>query len=378
MHPHLSVCMMVKDEEFGILISLNSVKTIVNSIVVLDTGSVDNTIGIVREWCIKNRKPFYLKTSPFLDFSTSRNILLDFADTAVPDCDYQLLLDAQDVLCGIDAFSNLLHTFRYKQDINAFMIRQCWISTNGRNEYYNVRLIRPRCGWRYKYPVHELIENTNGKRSIINIYNPNIIIQQDRTRSGATSEKRYIRDKTLLLQAYQNNPKDGRTVFYLAQTFLCLQDIQHAYIYFMLRPSLGGFYEEIFHAYLRAGECAERLNKSCIYLYMKAFCCFNMNRAEPLVNIATYYQKRKHWKLAYTFAKFACTLEYPETHLLFVNTKIYSYTRWHIMGVVSYYCGTEDSYSKDGLVGAQKALQAGYNKEIDAKNITFYRNRLSI
>ncbi|HBJ81948.1 glycosyltransferase, partial [Pseudothermotoga sp.] len=49
----LSVAMIVKDEESNIRRALDSVKDIADEIVVVDTGSVDNTPDIVRKYTDK-------------------------------------------------------------------------------------------------------------------------------------------------------------------------------------------------------------------------------------------------------------------------------------------------------------------------------------
>ena len=96
-----------------------------------------------------------------------------------------------------------------------------------------------------------------------------------------------------------------------------------------------------------------------------------MNRAEPLIKIASHYQEQKQWRLAHMFIKEACILEYPSNHTLFIDPHAYNYQRWHIMGVVSYYCDG-DEYIKDGITGASMAIKNGTNVELDKSNLNFY------
>jgi hypothetical protein len=71
----LVLSFMCKNEEKVILNMLNSVKNIVDNIVALDTGSNDNTINIIKNFCIINQIPFEIYHHVFDNFCNSRNLL---------------------------------------------------------------------------------------------------------------------------------------------------------------------------------------------------------------------------------------------------------------------------------------------------------------
>lgn len=82
----LSVAMIVKDEEHNIRRALDSIKDVVDEIVVVDTGSTDRTPQIVREYTDK------LYFHPWKnDFSEARNNSLKY-----PTCEWVLILDADE------------------------------------------------------------------------------------------------------------------------------------------------------------------------------------------------------------------------------------------------------------------------------------------
>src|SRR6476661_959323 len=76
----LAAVLMVKDEEARILETLESVIGVVNAIIVLDTGSTDKTKEKIFDFCKEKKVPLYLAEEPFVDFSSSRNTLLDYAE----------------------------------------------------------------------------------------------------------------------------------------------------------------------------------------------------------------------------------------------------------------------------------------------------------
>ena len=62
---HIALLIMCKDEEKRIEVTLESVKDTVKSIVCYDTGSTDNTISILKNFCEKNNIVLRLKEGSF-------------------------------------------------------------------------------------------------------------------------------------------------------------------------------------------------------------------------------------------------------------------------------------------------------------------------
>lgn len=370
--PHIALLMMLKNEEKRLSVSLESVIGIVKSLVIYDTGSTDNTIQILKDFSSENNIELRLKQGDFVDFSVSRNASLDFADS-FNDIDFLLLLDCNDELQGGENLLKLatehLHT-----DFNAFLLCQHWWSGKY-DKYFNTRFLRSKSEWRYKGSVHEYLENINKERNESVFRMPdNIILYQDRIKDDDKTSNRFSRDKILLLKDYKKNPTQPRTLFYLAQTCSCLKQLEEAFYYYKLRTELEGFQEEKFHAYLRTGNLSEQLNHNwydTLSYYMKAV--EHSNRVEPLIRIADHYNKEKKWIIAFHFCKWACSLEYPKDSILFVDKYDYEYTRWHLLGIVAYYCGKYE----EGKNACLKAIEKGLNTELDKSNLKFYTDKLN-
>lgn len=363
---HLTLLMMVKNESKRIHVSLESVLGIVDSVTIFDTGSEDNTIEICKSFCEKHNLPLNLKQGEFVDFSTSRNISLDFADS-FEEIDYILLLDCNDELKNAENFKESLNTLYEKPEFTAFYLSQEWKSGTV-DKYWNTRLVKAREGWRYKGSVHEYMQNENKNLAICKIKGP--ILFQDRTLDDNKSFERFKRDKILLRKDYEKDPKNTRTIFYLAQTLSCLGEHQEAFDLYLERGKYKNFKEEQFQAIFRAAKIADKNLKldweKTLSLYLQSYEI--LERAEPLVNIAEHYRLDRQWRLSFTFARAACELVYPENTILFVDKKVYDYDRWHILGIVSFYC---NRYI-EGRVGCEKAIEMGYNKQLDESNLEFY------
>ena len=373
--PHIALLMMVKNEQKRLLVSLNSVLGNVDSIILYDTGSEDNTIEIASTFCQENNIPFRLKQGEFVDFSTSRNVSLEFADT-FEDIDFILLMDTNDELRG-GAEMRKFCTEQMNTPNTGYLLCQEWWSGQY-VKYYNIRLLKARQGWKYFGKVHEWLKNTrfeNDEECDVSgdtkIRAPDtFVLYQDRTADDDKSWNRFERDKILLLKEHEENPSDPRTVFYLAQTFSCLKESKEALHYYALRTEMLGFWEERFQAYLRCGELSEDISEpweTSFIWYMKAF--EHTQRVEPLIKIIEHY-KDKNWLLCFTFADLACKLTYPEHCVLFVDKQSYEYKRWHLLGIAGWYTG----FLNEGKIGCQKAIECA-NLEIDINNLKFYQEK---
>lgn len=106
----ISLCMIVKNESQNLHRCLQSVQGFVNEIIVVDTGSEDNTVEIARnygakvyffEWC----NDFASARNYSLSFATSDWILILDADEKLVVNDRELILNTLDLFSQIDGFT---------------------------------------------------------------------------------------------------------------------------------------------------------------------------------------------------------------------------------------------------------------------------------
>lgn len=376
---NLGLAMMVKNEHLRISVTFDSVKDYVSTMYIFDTGSTDGTQEIMKKYCEQYDITLHLKEGNFVNFQESRNVLLDLVDEHSTQDDYVILLDCNDEMQNMDNLVTFIT--EYKGPCSGFYLTQRWWTGHSLDSYYNVRMIRPHFGWRYKNPVHEyimtpLIEVDKKPHHEV-VYNKveNVFVFQDRTKDDDKSYKRFTRDKELLYAEHLKNPTESRTLFYLAQTCGCLGQHDEAYKYYLKRIKAGGFYEEIYHSYFRLGDAAESLGhnwEESFMWYMKAY--QHSQRAEPLYKIAKHYQeynmhgeKKPEWHTCFMYASMACQLTYPTEQILFIDKNIYSYARWHVLGISAYYAG---KYT-EGKEACLKAIEAK-NQDIDKFNLKHY------
>lgn len=375
--PNLVLAIMCKNEEKRITASFDSVKEYIDKFFIFDTGSTDNTINVINNYCETNKIKLFLKQGTFVDFSTSRNELLQFVDDNLTEQHYVLLLDTNDEMKEMDNLKQFIET--YKGPCSGFHLRQRWWTGTSLDTYLNIRMIKSHKNWRYKCVVHEYITcpeigDNQGDENIIYKLE-NVIVYQDRTVDDDKSFKRFFRDKDLLYKEYQKDNKDSRTLFYLAQTASCLGNHEEAYMYYLLRIKEIGFCEEVYQSYYRLGEISAQLGhewEESMMWYIKAF--QHSQRVEPLISIIQYYiknninnEKEPEWHTAYMFASMACKLVWPQNQILFINKKHYTYTRWHLMSKIAKHVGRYDEGKRASIVAVEAE-----NKDDDKDNLKFY------
>ena len=113
------------------------------------------------------------------------------------------------------------------------------------------------------------------------------------------------------------------------------------------------------------------------------------DRAEPLYRIAIHYMWINEYQLCYKYAKKAESISYPHTHLLFVDSSVYSFGVKDIISVAAYHIGKyHESYSiakqlLDNTLVPEKQLERVKNNlrlaqikitELDKKLCCIYAN----
>jgi glycosyltransferase involved in cell wall biosynthesis len=132
----VAACLIVKNESRVIRRCLDSVRGLVDAVVVVDTGSTDDTVAVLRG--LDFPVPIHLGQRPWVDFAHNRNELLR---TAAPLADYLLLLDADQTAEG--TLPPLTE--------DAYLLRVRLPNA----EYPAIRLVRAALPWRYEGVVHE-------------------------------------------------------------------------------------------------------------------------------------------------------------------------------------------------------------------------------
>lgn len=298
--------MIVKNEAENIERALKSVAPYIDFFSILDTGSEDDTIGVIEEVMGRYKIDGQVHLGDFRDFSQARNDALRYARQQTQE-GYLLLMDADMELVVTDTN----WTKRLKADV--YMVEQ---ETTEGFRYSNYRLLKADNSALYVGATHEFLDVKGGSRGEI----PGIRFIDHA--SGSNRAHKYERDLALLMQAFATDPSDTRTAFYLAQTHRDSGNLEAARNTYRLRSMMGGWEEEAWYALFQIATCTERLGEDPVDAYLRAWNA-RPTRAEPIHELARYYRERGQATTSAMFAELASGI--PVTSdILFVDRKAYS------------------------------------------------------
>lgn len=364
----LVVVIMIKNEATVIEKTLQPfVDAGVTRYMILDTGSTDGTVEVVQNFFMQHDlDQAYIKQEQFVDFATSRNVALDWAEKHFQDENLFFMIDAEWYVYGVKTLLN----FCRNQDTGMWDVGAVLIKAN-MIDFYTPRLIRAHRGVRFVGVVHEVPNVFSREKMSEDIY----IVYAPESAGDAKSRNRWLRDKQLLLHEVEKNHQDSRALFYLAQTCYCLGELQEAAYWYEQRCQVQGWGEENFIARYYLARVYEAMNDwdKAFSMYLQAY-NMRLTRIEPLVRIARYYWRQKQYAVSYLFAYAACKREYPKEDVLFVDREIYQYERYNSLALAAWYIGEFEQ----GLFAVERALQAHPEYAHLHNNLSLYKAKLSL
>ncbi|WP_399208258.1 glycosyltransferase [Streptomyces sp. SLBN-118] len=230
MKPSVCLCMIVKNEANVIERCLASVRDLVDTWVISDTGSTDGTQKLIRT--ALDGIPGELHEEPWVDFGHNRSQNIRHA---LGKADYLLLLDAD-------------HVVRQKGRLPRLTADSYMLRHEGALEYRIKRLVRGDIPWRYEGVTHEYLTAD----SEVTQQNLDALVIEDYADGGSRHDK-FERDARLLSAELERDPANTRTVFYLAQTMRDMGETAEAITLYERRAEMGGWGEEVYYSLLQSG-----------------------------------------------------------------------------------------------------------------------------
>lgn len=302
----LCLNMIVRNEADKIVRCLRSVYPYISSWVICDTGSTDDTVAAIEGFFRARGIPGRIVTCEFDNFSQARNVALASArELALNNPDYFLLCDAdmELVVENPAAFDNLTG--------RAYLMTQ----KAGGLAYHNVRLLKADDTAWYVGPTHEYIDATYSGL----LEGAHFVDHAD----GSNRSDKYTRDVRLLVDDLLRDPKNGRSWFYLAQSYRELGRWPEALCCYQRRVEVGGWDEEVWNAQFNIAHCHKNMGNEAEFI-RNLLLAYNMRprRAEPLFDLAHHFRDLGWNAPAALFAEVGMAIPYPNDSL-FVNEWVY-------------------------------------------------------
>lgn len=359
-----TVClnMIVKDESKVITRCLESALPIIDTWVIVDTGSTDNTQNIIRDYMKEKGVPGILYERPWKNFAFNRNEAISLAKDKA---DFLLFIDADEIFVYEPNFKlPALNKDFYYLTINLDRIVK----------YDRIQMVNTKSDWKYVGALHEVLDipPNNFGAHLDDMY-----IFSSHEGSRSEDPLKFHKDVKVLEEALAEEPDNARTVFYLAQSYAAAGDPQRSIDMYQKRVSMGGWDQEVYISLLRIARLKEGIKapkSEVIDAYQQAF--KYRQRAEPLYYLSTYYRVHDDFERAYKVAELGTKLPLSKD-VLFVEYWIYEYGLPLELSVSAYWLGRyKESKEISEKILTQKDLPESIRQLVE-RNLAFSNEKLN-
>ncbi len=300
-HREKTIClvMLVKDESAIIERCLASVHDVIDTWLIMDTGSTDDTTGKAQQ--LLSSKPGEWLSQPWRDFSTNRNKLLELSRNRA---DYTLWLDADETLIlHTDAPWNGLTEPVYGIELQT-----------PQGSFMPPRLLRRDAKVRFAGAIAETLV---GIDQIPPLNNVSIHHHEDGVlwRDAARNKRDILHLETALL----DNPTDPELTLALAERHASRGELTTALHYYRKRAELGGDEAQTWYALYQAARMLDDRGSATALVteaYLNAY-DFRPTKAEPLVRIARRCLQSGNYETAAEIAWAAVTTPFEDRAYFF-------------------------------------------------------------
>lgn len=276
----ISLCMIVKNEELVLGRCLNSIKDLVDEIIIVDTGSTDKTKEIAK---IYTNNIYDFKW--INDFSAARNFSFSKATK-----DYIMWLDADDVLLDEDKtkFYRLKESLDDKIDMVMMRYNVSFDKNNNPSFSYNrERLVKRGMGYVWSGQVHEAIAHYG------NIIYCDVAISHKKIKDSPIDRNLKIYESMIT----HGKKLDPREEFYYARELMYNNKLDEAiYKFNQFIDYSDGWIENKISACKDLAQCYFQQNKAIngLNALFRSF-QFDEPRAEICCDIAYYFFDKEEY-----------------------------------------------------------------------------------
>jgi glycosyltransferase involved in cell wall biosynthesis len=314
--------MIVKNEEEVLARCLNSVKDIVDEIIITDTGSTDKTKEIAAEFTNKIYDFEWVE-----DFSKARNFSFSKAT-----CDYQMWLDADDIID--EKNKQLLLDLKNNMTADIYMLKY---DVGFGMTYFRERLMKRTKNYQWLAPIHECISPVG------NVVRLDIAIKH--AKKGKTEPGRNLRIFEKMVS--ENYPFSMREKYYYARELMWNNRVDEAIVLFeevikspmSYRPNVINGIEDIAECYKSKGEVVKAV-EWLLYSFI-----VTQPRAEICCAIGDVFFGQKNYAGAIYWYKSAFNCKLAEDSSEFAKPDCYGFYP-SLQLVLSYWAINEYELSK--------------------------------
>lgn len=328
--PFLGLCMIVKNESHIIGELLNCIYPFIDTYVISDTGSTDNTKEIIKSFFDSKNIPGYIYDDKWEDFGTNRTIAFRHC---IGKMTYAWVMDADDLI-EIPKNSNIKTKFDLQQLLRRDYADYYTFDVISGVTYQRPHIFKVPHKWRYVGVLHEYSDSDIPNKTSSKINGINIISRRLGARNKVSIKEKYLKDVNTLLKGLEKEPNNTRYMFYLAQSYRDAGDFEKSNEWYLKRSKAGGWEEEAWYALYQVGANYNKMGKieEAKKTLLKAF-EMRPKRSEPLHLLSLIYNNQKEYKLATEYANKGRLIPKPNDDILFIEDDVYKYRFNYILAM---------------------------------------------
>ena len=255
----ITLVMIVKNENPGVLTCLESVWQYVARYDICDTGSTDGTQAVIKKFFDEKGIPGEVYQHDWVGFSVNRTLAFQVAEGKAK---WMFVIDADDRL-----LTPLKIPKKTKADWISVTINENTASQQRKH------IFRSGLQWGYEGIVHEYPYSVpKESERLMDLTLKEIVIEGTRTGFRSQNPNKYLDDAKKLegaLEELVKIPKsqwphwrknlDARYVYYIAQSYWDHKMYEESIAWYTRRLTMGGFKEEIYRSYMKRAYCYQWL-----------------------------------------------------------------------------------------------------------------------
>jgi glycosyltransferase involved in cell wall biosynthesis len=329
----IALCMIVKNEAAIIERCLASVRSLIDYVLIVDTGSTDGTQSVVRRWLDEAGVPGEVVEEPWRDFAYNRTFALAKLRERA-GVDYSLMIDADQVIEFDESFD--VEEFKAGLDCELYDLKV----SSGSIVYLLPQLASNQIEIVYRGVLHEYRECPEGcSRELA----PGLLIKEVHDSARGQDPRKYQKDAAVIEAALAGETDPfliARYRFYLAQSYRDAGLLEPAIVNYLERAELAGWDEEVFYSLYAVAKMKEQLehpDDDVVEAYMAAHrVC--PSRVEPIYAAAQFCRKRERYDEGYRTVRKHLYQPAPSSGL-FVETWIYDHGLLDEFSVLAFWTG---------------------------------------
>ena len=360
--PLLCLNLIVKDEEKVIVECIESIARYIDTYVILDTGSTDNTVQVIRDTFAKFGIEGQIHFQPAVsrldfDFGKARTRALELCRDV---SDWVWVIDADNLIVGDFSIrekllENEINIINEEKRVDAYYLPHKWRRESSKVAFWREQIFRnvPELGWKYTGFIHEYLgahpENENIKVKRVKLEESSGFVLDRRLGSRNLDPFKSGMDALCLEKSLLQDPTNARNVYYAANSWYEAGNYEFALIRYKQRIKMKDFWEEIYDSKYKIALCMKYLGKSDDRIINALLDVYNYHssRAEPLYQLALLYENQGEWSQSYEYARRGVLKAFPKEELLWKEIEIYDYEMRDLLARAAYYVG---NYSESVLV----------------------------